>query len=137
VLESRISMALGTDSPLTVEGDLLDELEHAGGTLMSRLALVTAVPSRVFQLPPRPGDWIATSQFGLPPKLVVIEGRIRLIDPALAEWLPPNLRGEFHRLNIQTRPPVLVRWNIPELLEQTRRHLGPGPIRLGGREVGG
>lgn len=135
VRESGISIALGTDSPLTIEGDLLDELDHAGGTLAYRLALVTTVPSRVFQLPPRPVDWIAVSKFGAPPKLVVIDGRIRLIDPALAESLPPNLRREFYRLNIQSRPPVLVRCNIPELLEQTCQYLGPGPIRLGGREV--
>jgi cytosine/adenosine deaminase-related metal-dependent hydrolase len=129
-IESGIPIALGTDSSLTTEGDLLDELNHCG-----QQSLVTTAAARILRLPPRPDDWIAASQFGAPPELVVIGGAIRLISPRLAAELPPNLRLEFHPLNIQTRPPVLVRWNIPQLLQDTRRYLDPGPIRLAGREV--
>jgi hypothetical protein len=87
------------------------------------------------RLPPRPDDWIAVREFGAPPELVVIGGAIRLISPRLANGLTPNVRPEFHLLNIETRPPVLVRWNIPQLLQETRRYLAPDPIRLAGREV--
>jgi len=31
----------------------------------------------------------------------------------------------------------LVRWNIPQLLQDTRLYLGPDPIRLAGREISG
>ncbi len=129
-----IPIALGTDSSLTAEGDLLDELDHLG-EVAARASLVTAAASRILRLPPRPGDWIAAPHFGAPPELVVIDRRIRLISPMLAASMPPGLRQEFHPLKIQTRPPVLVRWNIPQLLRDTRQHLGPGPIRLGGRKV--
>ncbi len=129
IIESGIPIALGTDSSLTTEGDLLDELDHI------RASLVTTAAAQILRLPPRPGDWIAVRQFGAPPELVVIGGAIRLISPRLAVGLPPNLRSKFHPLNIETRPPVLVRWNIPQLLEDTRRYLDSEPIRLAGREV--
>ena len=136
ILQSGIPIALGTDSSLTAEGDLLDELDHIG-EVTTRAALVTAAASRILRLPPRPSDWIAASKFGAPPELVVIGGVIRLISPELASGLPPSLRREFHPLKIHTRPPVLVRWDIPQLLQETRQHLGPGPICLAGREVSG
>jgi cytosine/adenosine deaminase-related metal-dependent hydrolase len=123
-----VPIALGTDSSLTTEGDLLDELEFAGGQN-------TEIAARVLRLPPRPDDWIAVPRFGAPPELVVIGGIIHLIGPHLAPGLRPSLRQEFHRLNIETRPPVLVRWNIPQLLRDTRRHLGTDAIRLAGRKV--
>jgi cytosine/adenosine deaminase-related metal-dependent hydrolase len=129
-----IPIALGTDSSLTTEGDLLDEIEHLG-SVASRSGLVTTAATRILSLPQRPGDWIAASRFGAPPELVVIGGRIHLISTELADALPPDLRREFHLLDIQARPSVLVRWNIPRLLEDTRRVLGPGAIRLAGREV--
>jgi hypothetical protein len=122
-----IPMALGTDSSLTTEGDLLDELEHTSDLLTD--------PLGILHLPPRPDDWIAVSKSGAPPELVVIGGAIHLISPRLAQGLRQNLRHEFHRLNIQTRPSVLVRWNIPQLLRDTRRYLGPDPVRLAGRDV--
>jgi hypothetical protein len=130
-----IPVALGTDSSLTTEGDLLDELDHIGEIGRSKACPTAA--ARIFRLPPRPGDWIAVPQFGAPPELVVIGGRIHLIGPDLAEELPPSLRLEFHPLKIQGRPPVLVRWNIPRLLQDTSLYLGPDPIRLAGREVSG
>jgi cytosine/adenosine deaminase-related metal-dependent hydrolase len=129
-----IQIALGTDSSLTSEGDLLDELDHIG-EVPFRVSLVTAAAARILRLPPCPGDWIAVPQFGAPPELVVIGGRIHLISLELAAALPSGLRQEFHPLKIQSRPPVLVRWNIPQLLQDTCLYLGPDPIRLAGREV--
>jgi cytosine/adenosine deaminase-related metal-dependent hydrolase len=138
VLQSGIPIALGTDSSITTEGDLLDELAYAAvAPLPSGLPidLVTTAAASILRLPPRPADWIAVTKFGAPPELAVIGGVIRLISPHLADALPPSLRPQFHLLKIQTRPPVLVRCNIPQLLEDTRRYLGPGPIYLAGREV--
>jgi|SRR5579863_5921067 len=138
VLQSGIPIALGTDSSITTEGDLLDELAYAAEAPLPGLSpidLVTTAAARILRLPPRPGDWIAVTKFGVPPELVVIGGVIRLISPQLADVLPPSLRLQFHLLKIQTRPPVLVRWNIPQLLADTRRYLGPDPLRMAGREV--
>jgi cytosine/adenosine deaminase-related metal-dependent hydrolase len=134
ILGQGIPIALGTDSSLTTEGDLLDELNHVGEA-PSRAGLVTTSAARILRLPLRPNDWIAARRFGEPPELVVIGGRIHLISPRLAAALPQNLRSEFHPLSIQTRPLVLVRWNIPQLLQKTRQYLGPDPIYLAGREV--
>jgi hypothetical protein len=36
---------------------------------------------------------------------------------------------------MESRPPVLVRWNVPRMLEETARHLGDGEVRLAGRRV--
>jgi len=130
-----IPFALGTDSSLTAEGDLLDELEHIGETGRSKTCPTSA--AQILRLPARPADWIAATQFGAPPELVVIAGRIHLVGPRLAADLPLGLRREFYSLNIKGRPPVLVRWNIPQLLEDTRRCWGPDPIRLAGREIFG
>jgi hypothetical protein len=133
MLESGVPIALGTDSSLTAEGDFLDELDHIGEIGKSKICPTSA--ARILRLPPRPDDWIAVSRFGEPPNLVVIGGRIHLIGTELASALPPALRREFHPLKIQHRPPVLVRWNIPQLLEDTSRYLDAGSIRLAGREV--
>ncbi len=129
-----IPTALGTDSPLTAEGDLLDEIaasqEYA--PLERIRPMVTTEAERILRLPPAT-DVIAATAFAEPPQLVVIANRIHLIAPNLAEQLPESIRREFHKLHICGRPPVLVRWNIPALIASTRIHLQP--IRLAGREV--
>jgi cytosine/adenosine deaminase-related metal-dependent hydrolase len=131
-----IPIALGTDSSLTSEGDLLDEIDYIN-EVRFREKLVTTAAARILRLPPRPDDWIAVPQFGAPPELVVIGGRIRLIAPELGAALPFSFRSEFQLLNLHGRPPVLVRWNIPQLLEETRRYLKPEEIRLAGRSICG
>ena len=127
VVASGIPMALGTDSPLTAEGDLLDEIRAASG-------YSGGDASRILRIPERSGDWIAAPAFGEPPELVVIGDRIRLIGPRLARTLPRRTCLEFYPLNIETRAAVLVRWNVPRMLEETERHLGED-VRLAGRRV--
>ena len=137
-LASGVPLALGTDSPLTAEGDLLDEirtardLSGAGDGFVQEL--VTTAAARLLRLPPQPDDWIAAPAFGEPPELVVIGGSIRLIGPQLARALPPRVCREFYPLRVETRPPVLVRWNVPGMLEEAARHLGED-VRLAGRRV--
>lgn len=112
-----IPVALGTDSSLTTQGDFLDEL---CGTPRHQ-------PGEVLRLAPTP-DFIAAAGPLHPPELVVIDGRIQLVVPRL---LPEALRAEFFPLHVETREPVLVRWNIPELIAST-----PLPeVRLAGRLV--
>jgi cytosine/adenosine deaminase-related metal-dependent hydrolase len=134
-----IPVALGTDSPLTAEGDLLDELEFVraqfglGEGALRRL--VTIAPKRILRLPEAAEDWIAVPCFGAAPELAVIDGRIRLISPRLAERLPPVLRSCFYGLHVEDRPSVMVRCNIPALVAETCEYLQPGEFRLGGRPV--
>lgn len=131
---NNIPTALATDSPLTADGDLLDEISYAQGytSLDNIRAMVTTEAERILRLPPT-SDILAAPAFAEPPQLVVIDNRIHLIAPHLAEQLPASIRQEFHELHVCGRPPVLVRWNIPELMASTREHLST--IRLGGREV--
>ena len=131
VLASGVPVALGTDSPLTAEGDLLDEI-RAARELAGTCSLDTA--GKPLGLPPQPDDWIAAPAWGEPPELVVIGDRIRLIGPRLARNLPAHLCRRFHPLRIEGRPPVLVRWNVPEMLEDSARSLGT-EIYLAGRRV--
>jgi len=126
-----VPWALGTDSSLTTEGDLLDEIAASDASC----ELVGANAARVLRLPDRPDDWIAADRFGAPPKLVVIGGRVQLIDPKITILLPAEQRRQFYPLTMGDRPTVLVRYNIPQLLEDTRSYLGSEPIRLAGREI--
>ncbi|MEO8099384.1 MAG: amidohydrolase [Acidobacteriota bacterium] len=129
-----IPLALGTDSPLTTEGDLLDEV-CAAQRLLHRdvLDMVTTTAARILRLPAC-DDFLAAPAFAHPPELVVIDHSLRLISPRLAPQLPEALRDKFFPLHIDGRPPVLVRHNIPLLIQETRRYI-EAPIRLAGREV--
>ena len=134
-IASSVPIALGTDSPLTAEGDLLDEIRSACVFLdREPTELVGSVAARLLRLPPRPDDWIAAPAFGEPPELVVIGDRIRLIGPRLARALPINLCRQFSPLWIEGRPPALVRWNVPRMLSETAQYLG-ADVRLAGRRV--
>jgi hypothetical protein len=135
VISSGIPVALGTDSALTAEGDLLDEIraarEHIGWFEPNRF---TDDAARILRLPPQPDDWIAVSAFGDEPELVVIGGTIRLISPRLARMLPSRIERQLYPLHIETRSVVLVRRNVQSLLEATRTYLGED-VRLAGRRV--
>jgi hypothetical protein len=129
-----ILTALGTDSSLTSEGDLLDEIALARNFVSQDdlREMVTARAERILRLPPTT-DFIAAPGFAEPPQLVVIDDRIHLIATELAEQLPRTMRSEFHELHVCGRPRVLVRFNVPELIAAARVHLDC--LRLGGRDV--
>ena len=131
VLASGVPIALGTDSSLTAEGDLLDELRIA---LALGLGYSGRQTARTLRLPQQPNDWIAAPAFGEPPELVVIGDRIHLIGPRLARSLPARVCRELYPLGIETRPSVLVRWNVPRMIEDAAAYLGED-IRLAGRKV--
>ena len=132
-----VPRALGTDSPITADGDLLDELRFVREKFEMAEAdlrfLVGAHARRVLRLADRPEDWIAAPSFGEPPELVVIGGEIRLISPRLAEGIADSV---FFPLQVEGRPQVLVRTNTKELLEKTKVFLDCSSVYLGGRRVG-
>jgi cytosine/adenosine deaminase-related metal-dependent hydrolase len=123
-----VPFALGTDSPLTAEGDLLDEMASACAqqewTGSSALRVLRAVPDD--------RDFIAVREHGAPPDLVVVGGSVQLISERL---MRKNALDGWSRLHIEGRQPVFVRVDVPTLIARTRDALGSGTFRLAGREV--
>ena len=133
VVSSGVRLALGTDSSLTAEGDLLDEIGFVHDFGLCACEMVDRSARNVLMLPPEPEDWIAVREFGAQPKLVMIGGEIRLISPSLARQLPSSLAAEFHSLHVEGRQRVLIRWDVRSLLDETRAYLPY--FRLAGREI--
>lgn len=133
--EHAVPFALGTDSPITGCGDMLDELEfvreHCHMNEQELRVLVSEQAKRVLRLPERPDDWIAVRGFGEAPELVVIGGEIRLINPRLAGGRANN----FSRIQLEGRDAVLVLENVRGMLAKTRAFLDSPRVCLGGREI--
>ena len=132
------NIALGTDSPLTANGDLLDEIRFACGTIGVPAALVyelvTTRAARLLRLKSGEGslqaaakaDLIVTRDRQLMPaetlvqlswrdlELVMEKGRITLLSPALAERVPGSLRQGMEWVSID---------GVKRLLRASVRHL--------------
>jgi cytosine/adenosine deaminase-related metal-dependent hydrolase len=147
VLRSGIPIALATDSAISAQVDLLDELAAARKYLStSRLyAMVTSEPARLLRLGASSArhDWIALRTEAAAPEaalfagtvaLVVIAGRIRLISPELSAQLPRAQRRSFQPLHLEGRPPVLVDSDVRALRRAAAKHLG-ADLRLAGRRI--
>ena len=157
VLSSVERVVLGSDSPLTSAGDLLDEIRyayeetHVAPEELYRM-VITRPPS-VFRLTDgrgaiRPGaaaDLIAVRDTGKSPaetlvtissddvELVVIGGRVQLASQAVVERLSGNLSSGLHPLDVDGR----VRWiraPLGRLWGIATEVLGCD-ITLGGKEV--
>jgi cytosine/adenosine deaminase-related metal-dependent hydrolase len=156
-VESLNRLALGSDSPLTAVGDLLDEIRFAaevvGLSADQIYSLVTTRAAQVLRLKSGEGtlrigaqaDFIAVRDIGQSParrlaaltyrevELVVIAGQVRLASPPLLPRLPRFAKDGLHPLEIQDE----VRWiraPLERLFAETRQCL-PGEIKLGGRKV--
>jgi cytosine/adenosine deaminase-related metal-dependent hydrolase/SAM-dependent methyltransferase len=150
-------VALGSDSPLTAEGDLLDEVRCAHQTLRTPATkayeYVTQGAARLLGLKNGEGcfrvggfaDLAAVRDKGLPPgetlaglsyrdvELVLLGGRVQLASPQIMQRLPQNAVEGLQPLAIEG----LVRWiraPLDRLFEETLQHLR-GPVCLGGRQV--
>jgi cytosine/adenosine deaminase-related metal-dependent hydrolase/ubiquinone/menaquinone biosynthesis C-methylase UbiE len=149
--------SLGSDSPLTAEGDLLDEIRFAHEKVQmpeeDLYALVTTRAARVLRLKDGEGtlragalaDFVGVRDTGLSPaktlasmsyrdvELVVIGGSVQLASGAVVARLPRLAATGLRPLEIEGE----VRWiraPIDRLFAETKRHL-PGEIRLGGKKV--
>lgn len=158
VLSKIGRVALGSDSPLTAAGDLLDEIRFA----IDRCAIppdcayrmVTTIPAEILQLKDSEGtitesgvaDLIAIRDTGANPadrlpilsmsdvEFVMIGGRVQLASEAIIERLPLSERHGLERLSIGE----VIRWlraPISDLLRSTEEVLGRGQARLGGRPL--
>ena len=150
-------VAIGSDSALTAEGDLLDEIrfarEKVGVTPDEVFNAVTLGAAEVLRLADGEGslacgavaDVIAVPDSGESPETalakssfceiecVMVGGRPRLLSPRLAGRWTPRRAGEFSRLRIEGDERLLDA-PVSRLLEQAREHL-PAGLHLAGKRV--
>lgn len=158
LLRSVPHLTLGNDSPLTAQGDLLDELRFAvcqcGITPEAAFTMVTSAPATILRLhsgegtlrPGAVGDLLAVRDSGIEPadtlsamtmhdvELVIVGGRIQLASEAVLERLPESALSGLEPLRIDG----VVRWlraPVSILLQRAEQVLGTGQVRLGGRSV--
>lgn len=158
ILRGVENLSIGSDSPLTAEGDLLDEvrfgIRHCNIRPEHAYAMVTEAPARALRLHEREGtiaaagvgDLIAVDDTGLSPaetlrslsmheiKFVMIGGCVQLASEAIFDRLPSAAREGLEALRVDG----LVRWlRAPagDLLRQAESVLGSGQVRLGGRAI--
>jgi cytosine/adenosine deaminase-related metal-dependent hydrolase len=155
VLRSGLTISLGTDSALTGEGDLIDELRIARGigeVGPKRLFdMVTTTAAAVLRLNRGEGgiveggiaDLIAlASERDRPaeaikemnPELVVLGGRIKLLSKRLATRLPRRRKLGLEPLSIEGRGDYLVDAKISELYASVASQLG-AHFKLAGKRV--
>jgi cytosine/adenosine deaminase-related metal-dependent hydrolase len=149
--------ALGSDSPLTAKGDLLDEIrsayEHEGAATDLLYSMVTHASAALLGL----GQDAGTVRCGSSADLtivpwtdrtpaetltrtshndietVLVGGRLQLVSPAMAEQWPPDATETLEWIEVggvKRRVRAPVRW----MIGQTVPHLR-GSLRLAGREV--
>jgi cytosine/adenosine deaminase-related metal-dependent hydrolase len=156
-VNSLNNVILGSDSPLTAAGDLLDEIRFAHAKIGLEASflydMVTTRSAEVLRLANgegrlRPGsiaDIVAVPDRGSSPaetianltlaqvELVILSGRIQLASPKLFQRFPVKLREGLQLLNIGG----VQRWvraPIGTLLAEARRVLGNN-IQLGGKRI--
>jgi cytosine/adenosine deaminase-related metal-dependent hydrolase/ubiquinone/menaquinone biosynthesis C-methylase UbiE len=156
-IHSLHKVALGSDSPLTAQGDLLDEVRFAhevsGVPTEDLYSMTTTRSAQMLRLHKSEGslcvggvgDFIAVRDSGLSPAqtlvslsyrdihLVLINGCVQLASPEMMVRLPRFATTGLRRLRIEEN----VRWiraPLHRLFAETRAHL-PGDILLGGRKI--
>ncbi len=155
VLRSGLEIVLGTDSALTGEGDLIDEIRIARSaanlSAEELYRMVTTGPAHILWLGEGQGeirehglaDVVAVKDHGqtpaealehLPPELVVVDGRIQLASTQLASRFALPSSRRFHSICIEGRGRWCVAENIPYLHSLAVKGLGPD-FRLAGKRV--
>ncbi len=157
LIKSLNAVVLGSDSPLTSSGDLLDEISFArnemGLDTNSLYEMVTTRSANVLRLrngeghlkPGSIADLIAVRDKGLTPaetiaqlhfdevELVILSGRVQLASTAIYDRLPDSLKESLQPLIIDGHRRWL-RAPIDNLLAEARKAVGR-EIRLGGKKV--
>jgi len=157
LIKSLNTVVLGSDSPLTAAGDLLDEINFARNEIglepNSLYEMVTARSANVLRLRNGEGrlrtgsiaDLIAVADKALTPaetiaqltfdqvELVVLSGRVQLASPSVYNRLPDSLKAGLETLNVDGHQRWL-RAPIDNLLTEARKVVGRD-IRLGGKKV--
>ena len=156
-IRSLDSVMLGSDSPLTAAGDLLDEIRfvhtQTGLDANSIYAMVTSRPAEFLRLrqgeggikPGSVADLVVIRDTGLSPaetmarltndqiELTMIGGRIQLAGEWLYERLPGGLRQGLQRFEVNGHP-RWVRAPLDRLFAETEEFLG-SDFCVGGKRV--
>ena len=140
-LDSGVPIALGSDSPITAQGDLIDEMAAAARIVgWERVYhMVTADAARLLRLHDGEGaireggvaDLVAIRDRGLTPAESLCELR------PLAVWIGGELRaqaGESGEIHLEGRGRYRVALPVEPHLREAMRVLGP-ELRLGGKRV--
>jgi cytosine/adenosine deaminase-related metal-dependent hydrolase/ubiquinone/menaquinone biosynthesis C-methylase UbiE len=157
LIKSLNTVVLGSDSPLTAAGDLLDEVSFAhneiGLATDAIYEMVTAKSASVLRLrngeghlkPGSIADLIAVHDKGLTPaetisqltfdqvELVILAGRIQLASATLYNRLSDSLKDGLQPLTVDGHQRWL-RAPIDNLLAEAKKVVGRD-IRLGGKKV--
>lgn len=152
------NVGLGNDSPLTAEGDLLDEIRFAmrscGIEPRTAYRMVTEVPAAILQLQDGEGtikvsgvgDLIAVRDTNRDAadrlrtlsmtdvEFVMIGDRVQLASEMVLERLPLRARQGLEPLCIDGTIRYL-RAPVKELLRKTEEALGASEVQIGGRQV--
>jgi cytosine/adenosine deaminase-related metal-dependent hydrolase len=158
LLQGFSDTALGSDSPLTACGDLLDEVRFAARHCVlspRRLyGMVTDAAASILRLRNAEGsirissraDLVAVRDTGRLPaemlstlsakdvELVLRDGSIQLVSEEMYERLPEAARDGLEPLCVGG----IMRWlraPVKQLIEDAERVLGKGGVRLGGKPV--
>jgi cytosine/adenosine deaminase-related metal-dependent hydrolase len=157
-LKTIENICVGSDSPLTATGDLLDEIRfvmtYCNVTPDLAYHMLTEAPAAILRLregegtirASGPADLIAIRDTGhdaadrlhtlslADVEFVMIRGRVQLASSAILERLPVPMRQELEPLWIDGT----IRWlraPVNELLRSTEAILGSGEVRLGGKPI--
>ena len=152
------AVAIGSDSPLTARGDLLDEARFAMECCEISPAqawrMITESPARALRLPPFTGSLRAGSTADLIAirdteshaaerlrsmtaadiELVMVGGRVHLASAAMLQRFPARMKTGLEPLWVDGR----VRWlraPVQHLLAQAEAILGRRQVRLGNKPV--
>lgn len=153
VLTCGIPVALGSDSAMTADGDLLDEIRVARRSVSAdRLfEMVTSVPARILRLPAGfgqvchggPADLMLLEDDGLSPAetlllnhphLVLVKGRVVLLSALLAASRATAKDRSLFALHVQGRGLYWIAQNVPALMQATEWRLQEG-LRLANRAI--
>jgi cytosine/adenosine deaminase-related metal-dependent hydrolase len=158
LLKAIENICVGSDSPLTATGDLLDEIRfamtHCKVTPDLAYHMLTEAPAAILRLregegairASGPADLIAIRDTGhdatdrlhtlslADVEFVMIRGRVQLASPAILERLSVPMRQGLEPLWIDGT----IRWlraPVNELLRSAEAILGSGEVRLGGKPI--
>jgi cytosine/adenosine deaminase-related metal-dependent hydrolase len=153
VLNSGIPIALGTDSAMTADGDLLDELVVAHRSVPAErlYEMVTSEPARILNLPfgfgrichGGPADLLvleddgktpATSLLSKYPQLVILKGRTVAASTGFADRHRLERSIDLSTLHLEGRGQYLISANAPRLMRQTKSILDQ-ELRLAGKAI--
>jgi cytosine/adenosine deaminase-related metal-dependent hydrolase/ubiquinone/menaquinone biosynthesis C-methylase UbiE len=158
LLTSVERLALGSDSPITAAGDLLDEIDYlyaqAGLTPDLIYSMVTSSPAEMFHLKDGQGriaesgvaDLIAIrGRYDTPAcaiselkvgdvELVLLAGRVQMASPYIYARLPYDLRSGMELIEVAGHQ-RWIRAPLQVLFESAKSVLGQQKLLLAGREV--